>query len=109
MGHYRYLVFTDPVEGREAEYNEWYDTIHLAEVIAVPGFVAAERYQFEPGENQETRHKYLAIYEFTADDPAIVLGELSVRAADGRLNMVPVLADNIETRLYKVITPRKTR
>lgn len=109
MGHYRYLVFTDPVEGREAEYNEWYDSVHLGEVIAIPAFMAAERFRFEPGENQETLHEYLAIYEFTADDPAVVLDDLGARAADGRLNMAPVLADNIETRLYQVITPRRTR
>jgi hypothetical protein len=28
----QFLVFTNPVEGREDEYNEWYDNVHLGDV-----------------------------------------------------------------------------
>jgi hypothetical protein len=106
MGHYRYLVFTNPTEGHEAEFNTWYDEVHLGEVLAVPGFIGAERYRIEAA---EAEHRYLAIYEFEADDPAAVLGELPARVADGRIGMPPVLDANIKTVLYKVITPRVTR
>ena len=39
--HHRLIVFTEPVIGREDEYNEWYDEVHLPEVLATDGFVAA--------------------------------------------------------------------
>ena len=108
MAHFRYLVYTNPVEGLEAEYNDWYDNTHLGEVIAVPGFIAAERYELQAEGDAKPEHRFLAIYEFEADDPATVLAELAARAGDGRINMKPVLAPGIKTHIYKVITPRVT-
>ncbi|MBI4267190.1 MAG: hypothetical protein HY662_00210 [Chloroflexi bacterium] len=51
---------------REAEYNDWYDNIHLPDVLETPGYVRATRYvNTEPSEGQA---KFLAIYEIEADD-----------------------------------------
>lgn len=61
------LVFTDPVEGREDEYNTWYDDIHVSEVLAVEGFVACQRFATDPSRNPPA--KYLAVYEVDAEDP----------------------------------------
>jgi hypothetical protein len=36
-----YLVFSNPVEGREDEYNAWYDEVHLPDVQRIPGVVGA--------------------------------------------------------------------
>jgi hypothetical protein len=109
VGHYRFLVFTNPIDGMDVEYNQWYDAVHLGEVIAVPGFIAAERYRCCPTAEAALDHAYLAIYEFEADDPVSTLAELTARARDGRIDMTPVLAPDIETRLYEVITPRISR
>jgi hypothetical protein len=109
VGHYRFLVFTNPIDGMDVEYNQWYDAVHLGEVIAVPGFIAAERYRCCPTAEAALDHAYLAIYEFEADDPVATLAELTARARDGRIDMTPVLAPDIETRLYEVITPRISR
>jgi hypothetical protein len=38
------LVFSDSVAGREAEYDEWYESTHLPELLTLPGFVAAQRW-----------------------------------------------------------------
>ena len=38
MGNYTMVVFTSPVEGREDDYNDWYDNQHLGDVIAAAGF-----------------------------------------------------------------------
>ncbi len=37
MPHYAYVVHSNPVAGREDEYNDWYSNRHLADVVAVPG------------------------------------------------------------------------
>lgn len=58
------LVFSNPVEGREQEYNDWYDNVHLQEVAAVDGILSAQR--FELAETQvfdNQQHRYVAIYE----------------------------------------------
>ena len=63
------LVFTDPVEGKEDEYNAWYNDVHLAEVIESPGFVRAQRFEVADMMPGVTDHKYVAVYEMDSDEP----------------------------------------
>ena len=42
-----FLVFSNPVEGRDGEFNEWYDTVHVPEVLAIPGILSAQRFDLE--------------------------------------------------------------
>ena len=56
------IVMSDAVEGRDDEYNDWYDRVHLADVLALPGFVAARRYVAEPSVHGELpAQRYLAV------------------------------------------------
>lgn len=41
---YYLLVFSNPIAGRDDEYNKWYDGRHLTDVTSVPGFVSGQRY-----------------------------------------------------------------
>jgi hypothetical protein len=43
MSRYVLMVYTRPIKSLEADYHRWYDETHLAEVLAVPGFVEARR------------------------------------------------------------------
>ena len=43
MGRYVFVVHSEPVEGRDREYNQWYDEIHLKDVCAFPG---SETFEF---------------------------------------------------------------
>lgn len=70
------VVQTNPVAGREDEYNDWYTNRHLADVLKVPGFKSARRFklaQDDPG----AKWKYLAIYEFETNDPVQALADLN--------------------------------
>ena len=61
-----FLVYTDidPQHAQlEAEFNDWYDTEHLSELLAVPGILSAARYQATKG-----GPKYLAVYELENAD-----------------------------------------
>lgn len=51
---------------REAEYHEWYNTMHIPDILATPSFVSARRYQIK--DFRDGRGKYLAIYEIETDD-----------------------------------------
>lgn len=42
------VVLTEPVEGREDEYNIWYSNNHFDDVLKAAGFGAAQRFKFEP-------------------------------------------------------------
>ncbi len=78
----------------EAEYNEWYDTVHLADVCAIPGVTGAKRYKLSdanPLGNAEGALPYIAIYEIESDDLTATLNELPARSMDGRMQMSDVL------------------
>ena len=55
---------TDP--SKEKEFNDWYDNVHLPDVLETPGFQAATRYVIR--EPQDGRGKYMAVYEIETDD-----------------------------------------
>ena len=80
------IVKSEPSEGQEDAYNEWYDNVHLPEVLAIAGFVSARRFVAEPsigGELPEQR--YVAIYEMEGDDLAAV--QAGLKAAAGSFTM----------------------
>jgi hypothetical protein len=85
MASHRLVVFTDAKPGREDEFNEWYDEVHLREVLEIDGFVAAQRFALSesqmPGLGDEAAPgRYLAIYEIEADDLATALEKLGASA-----------------------------
>ena len=83
------VVFSNPVAGREDEYNEWYDNTHIPEVAAVPGVTSATR--FTPKDaDPSAKHGYLALYEL--DRPGDeVMADIATRMADGRIVMSDAL------------------
>src|SRR5262245_32539606 len=69
MPKFTYVVLTNAVEGREAEFNDWYDTTHLQDALKVPGFAAAQRFRLATGAPaQQFVHRYLTIYDVETDD-----------------------------------------
>ena len=52
------MVWTDIPADKEEEFNRWYKEEHLAELLAIPGFLSGARYQAVSG-----GPKYLACYE----------------------------------------------
>jgi hypothetical protein len=91
-----FVVLTNPVPGREDEYNEWYDTTHVSEVCAIEGFAGAQRYRLAdaPGDQKAPEgFRYLCVYEFEADAaPADVLARLSAAATAGELTRSEALS-----------------
>jgi hypothetical protein len=69
---YYQLVFTDPVAGKEDEYNQWYDKEHEPDVVAAPGFVSAQRYIFSDTQLREKPKttKYFVMYKIATNDIA---------------------------------------
>ncbi|TMQ14659.1 MAG: hypothetical protein E6K82_27015 [Candidatus Rokuibacteriota bacterium] len=59
------MVWADVPADKEAEFNRWYNEEHLAERLAVPGFLAGARYEAVKG-----GPKHLAVYEL--ESPAVL-------------------------------------
>lgn len=62
------LVENNSDPEREAQFNDWYDNMHLPDALASPGIVRAKRFQTK--EFRDGRAKYLAMYEIDSDDIA---------------------------------------
>ena len=105
MGRFVFVVETEPVAGRDREYNEWYDEIHLAEVCSFPGFTGARRFRLVDGEG---RRRYLAIYELETDDPKRDLDALTAAAGTDRLRMTDALdLEKASTALFEQISEHR--
>ncbi|MBI2907712.1 MAG: hypothetical protein HYX92_08670 [Chloroflexi bacterium] len=59
-------VCTDPA--KEKEFNDWYDNVHIPDLLEAEGFLRATRYENDATVPAQSR--YLAIYEVESDDIA---------------------------------------
>jgi hypothetical protein len=104
----RLIVLTNPVEGRDDEYNEWYTGRHLDDVLAVEGFRAAQRFAFRPGTlSAAPVFRYLAIYEVDGSTVEEAEAALLASAADKALMPISAaLARERATWWFEAITDR---
>jgi len=95
MAKYTFVVLTNPVAGKEDEYNRWYNENHIPDVLNVPGFVSGHRFCLADHQMGfgPAKHKYLALYEIETDDLAGTIKEL--RGRNGTADIVP--SDAIDT------------
>lgn len=106
MNQHIFLVFSNPVKGREEEYNEWYTQTHLPDVLKVSGFVAAQR--FELGQvSSDLPGKYLAIYEIESTNPEQTLNDLMSRVGTDDLVMTESMDMKcVSATLFSALTQR---
>lgn len=57
------IVYLDPAV--EAEWNKWFDEIHITGVLACPGFLSGTRYV---SEDEDGNRHYLSIYELESPE-----------------------------------------
>lgn len=82
----RYLlqVSSRALPGREADYDRWYGETHVWEVLALPGFLACERFRrMTPG--ADGAEDFVALYEVETDDPGALLQSLFAAAPKMKL------------------------
>ncbi|MER5184687.1 hypothetical protein ABT009_41405 [Streptomyces sp. NPDC002896] len=56
------LALTNPVEGKEEEFREWYWGKHIPEILDLPGFVSARRCRAADGA-VGVPYRYATVYE----------------------------------------------
>ena len=95
---------SDP--SREDEYNDWYDNVHVPDVLETPGFLAATRYMIK--EPQSGRRKYLAVYEIeTADVEATMALRRKKRVQEREQGRYTDLLEPGSEVLYSWISTRR--
>jgi hypothetical protein len=109
MEKYLLFVFADCKDpAREQEFNDWYDNVHIPDMLEAPGMLRATRWT-SASPKPEQRRKYLALYELETDD--IEKFDRGVRERglqtmrEGRFSDLPVFDPPEIPRVYKQITP----
>ena len=64
MSRFVQVVLSNAVEGREKEYDEWHDGVHIPRVMRVPGCVSAERFRIN-GIEKRSRSKHQSRTPYT--------------------------------------------
>jgi hypothetical protein len=89
---YIQVVFSNPAEGKDAEFNEWYDNVHIPELLAIPGMLSARRFDLHeaavyhaPG-GVAPEHRYLTIYEMEGDVD-VIMAKIMESVASGQVHM----------------------
>lgn len=83
----RCLVFSNPVEGQDSEFNRWYSDDHIPDVLRTPGYLCARRYRIELEGTPPPRPawRYLTIYEVAQAGYADAMKALAARSAAGEI------------------------
>jgi hypothetical protein len=105
MAKHVFLSLLNAQNGKDKEFNDWYRDIHLPEVLTIPGFVGAQRFELSAAQlpGMETRWKYLVIYEIDDDSPARALAELGARMSGGAMIISDALAPDVAAWAYTAL------
>ncbi len=82
VGTYLVMVLSNPTEGNDDAFNEWYEHTHLDEVLATTGFRSAQRFRLEAEAGFPSTHRYLALYETEGTSAEEVIDRLNARRAE---------------------------
>jgi hypothetical protein len=101
---YYQLVFSNPTEGQEDEYNRWYDAQHEPDVVSAPGFVEAQRFVLSDPQlnNKSALTKYLVLYKIASDDVAARFKDFAQLSKT--IKMSPAFGENYGYT-YKAMEP----
>jgi hypothetical protein len=113
MTKYIMTVRSNPVAGREDEYNEWYDRHHLPELLMTPTLVAGQRYRLAPIElpdylgYQKPRHSYMVVYEIETESLERTRDLLWSRENAARIKPSSAFdSSSVDCQIYMPIGPR---
>ena len=111
MPKYKLIVMTQPVEGREQEYNDWYQDAHLSDLVAVHGVKSAQRFRLSRTVVADPAPlPYLAIYEIETDDIDKTLDDLKTRVGTGHIFVSSALSkESYFGAVYEEFGPMVTR
>ena len=91
MGKYVMVVQSKAQDGRDDDYNEWYDNQHFGDICAIPGVTGGRRLENVMTLAGEPGLQYLALYEIECDDIGAVMGEMGRRGAEGLMPLSDAL------------------
>lgn len=112
MERYLFVTHTDCADpAREDEFNDWYNNVHVPDILETPGMISATRWEnVHPKDNN--RRKYIALYELETEDVEKfdeTLKEMGRKSKErGRLSdLLIVDPPDVPRIIYKQVMPIK--
>ena len=116
QNRYAYLVMSDPLPGREFDFNDGYQNMHMGDLVQLPGWTGAQRFRLVPVMPRTTQPLYrrgnLIIWDQEGDDLGKIQSESRAARAGGKSRLIPGFdysPDGPVSTTYQVIGPRVTR
>jgi hypothetical protein len=98
------IVQSEPVKGREKEYEQWYTEQHLSDVVSVPGFVSASLYVASDAQREGVpapAFGHVAIYQVDCP-PDVALANLN-KARDEGLYVSPAMRSELLLHAFELV------
>jgi hypothetical protein len=95
------IALADVMQDKVADFNRWYNEVHLPEVLACPGYIGATRYECIAGEPQ-----FLAVYDLERAD---ALETPEMRRVYGWGDMAPFMRTThgrVYRKIFEMAAPR---
>ena len=101
------MAFGNALEGLDDDFNRWYNDTHLGQILEIPGYMAAQRFELSSTQViSNPPYKCVALYEVETDDLARTSDDLMLKPREE----LPVTHawdyDNCATWWYTPITDR---
>ena len=109
MQNHLFVVFTNSVQGTDAEFNQWYNQHHQHEVVAVRGIRSCQRFALSNVQfplAPKWPWQYLALYEIETDNPAACMQALTDAISTGVVSMSDTMDPDIASWVFQPIHPR---
>jgi hypothetical protein len=107
----------DPLPGREFDFNDAYQNVHMGDLVQLPGWTGAQRFRLVPDIMPRAvqplyRRGNLIIWDQEGGDLAKIQAESRAAIAGGKSRLIPGFdysAEGPVSTTYQVIGPRATR
>jgi len=95
QNRYVYLVMADPLPGKEAEFNDGYQNMHMGDLVQLPGWTGAQRFRLVPDVTPRSikplfRRGNLIIWDQEGTDAGKLQSDARAAIAGGKSRLIPV-------------------
>jgi len=117
QNRYVFLVMSDPLPGREFDFNDGYQNMHMGDLVQLPGWTGAQRFRLVPNvmpRNTQPlyRRGNLIIWDQEGTDLGKLRSDANAAIAGGKSRLIPGFdygPDGAVSATYQVIGARMTR
>lgn len=108
MSIYTYVVLSNPLDGQDDAFNDWYTNRHIVDVLAIPGVISAQRFKLASSQRRDRpyEYRYLTIYLIKGEQLDSVLAELKVKSGTDAMPVSETFDPRHLALVFEPITPQ---